>query len=354
MSPPIPRPRRVAASAPARICLAGESLDWMIGGPSVVAALPLRTTVAITAGTASAETVLFHAGHPINATRQTQLTKLGVYQGDPMDLLQAAAHTLAEPCHTILPGSQITSTTRVPVGAGVSSSAALAVAACAALLLAGRDRLPAVNAVAHAAYAAESREQRTGAGWMDFLACAYGGVNHLSGGADRAVVRLREEIGCPVILIDTLDRRSTARTLVGKHERFHAGDDDLRHYTTIAPRIVADLAELLSIPDADYPAIGELLTETQHLLRDKVRCSTPITDECVTRCLRAGAYGAKITGSGHGGCLFALAPVEMVPAVRASLSDLPVHVMLFTTGEPHGVVILPSESEEPECLTCPR
>ncbi|HUZ27475.1 MAG TPA: hypothetical protein VMV07_27305 [Streptosporangiaceae bacterium] len=35
----------VTASVPGRICLAGESLDWMTGGSSVTAAIPLRTQV---------------------------------------------------------------------------------------------------------------------------------------------------------------------------------------------------------------------------------------------------------------------------------------------------------------------
>ncbi|GAA1409076.1 hypothetical protein ACFQZ4_16525 [Catellatospora coxensis] len=338
-------PHSVAASAPARICLAGESLDWMIDGPSVVAAVPLRTTVRITRGVG--DTVHLQAAEPINATRHTTVKDLGRYRGDPMDLLQATAYVLAETCAGVLPGSQISSITRVPVGAGVSSSAAVSVAASAALLLAGQNSIPAPRTVATAAHAAEAMQLHSGAGWMDFLACAYGGVNHLTGGTPAMIRPLREEIGCPIILIDTLDRRATARTLVGKHERFYTGDADLRHYAVVAPRIVTDLAELLAMPDADYPAIGELLQEAQTLLRERVRCSTPIIDECVTRAVKAGAYGAKITGSGHGGCLFALAPVEMVPAVRAALSDLPVRVMLFTTGEPHGVVILPDQSEEP-------
>ena len=181
---------------------------------------------------------------------------------------------------------------------------------------------------------------------MDFLACAYGAVNHLGGGPNPARTRLRDEIGCPVILVDTLDRRVTASTLTDKHQRFHAGDPAMRHYAETAPRIVAELAALLRQRAPDYLHVGGLLLEAQALLREKVHCSTPIINECVNRCVRAGAYGAKITGSGHGGCLFALAPVEAIPAIQAALGDLPVRVTLFTTGEPHGVVILPPESED--------
>ncbi len=35
------------ASSPGRVCLAGESLDWIIGGPSVVGAIELRFDVGI-------------------------------------------------------------------------------------------------------------------------------------------------------------------------------------------------------------------------------------------------------------------------------------------------------------------
>jgi galactokinase len=51
---------------------------------------------------------------------------------------------------------------------------------------------------------------------------------------------------------------------------------------------------------------------------------------------------AKLTGSGHGGCLFALAPLDAIGPVLAALRDLPVRVLVFTTGEPHGVVFPPS------------
>jgi galactokinase/mevalonate kinase-like predicted kinase len=69
----------------------------------------------------------------------------------------------------------------------------------------------------------------------------------------------------------------------------------------------------------------------------------PLIDECVTRYGRAGAYGAKLTGSGHGGCLFALASLDTLGPVVAALRDLPVRVTVFTTGDPHGVVFPPAD-----------
>jgi mevalonate kinase len=117
----------------------------------------------------------------------------------------------------------------------------------------------------------------------------------------------------------------------------------MRTYARSATEIVGDLTAVLSAPTPDPVAVGGLLNQGQVLLRQLVRCSTDLIDECVHRCMKAGAYGAKLTGSGHGGCLFALAPLDALGPVMAALRDLPVRVMVFTTGEPHGVVFPPSD-----------
>ena len=77
------------------------------------------------------------------------------------------------------------------------------------------------------------------------------------------------------------------------------------------------------------------------LLTEQVGCSTPLIDTCVARCLSAGAFGAKLTGSGHGGCLFALAAADRVEAVRAALQPLPVHVVVLDGTDARGVEASP-------------
>jgi galactokinase len=58
----------------------------------------------------------------------------------------------------------------------------------------------------------------------------------------------------------------------------------------------------------DHQAFGSLLNEHQNVLRDILRISTPKIDRMIDVALEAGAYGAKINGSGGGGCMFAYAP----------------------------------------------
>jgi GHMP kinases C terminal len=84
----------------------------------------------------------------------------------------------------------------------------------------------------------------------------------------------------------------------------------------------------------DYCEAGRLLSTAHALLRDQVACSTPLIEECVSRVLAAGAYGAKLSGSGHGGCLFALVPGAAVPA---SVDDLAVHAVALPRSDPAGL-----------------
>lgn len=58
----------------------------------------------------------------------------------------------------------------------------------------------------------------------------------------------------------------------------------------------------------DQKRIGELLNLHQNSLRDAKKVSTPKIDRMVDASLKAGALGAKINGSGGGGCMFAYAP----------------------------------------------
>ncbi len=70
----------------------------------------------------------------------------------------------------------------------------------------------------------------------------------------------------------------------------------------------------------DRARIGELLDQHHGELRDGLRVSTDRIETLRRAALDAGALGAKLTGSGGGGCLFAYAPEreqEVVAAVTA-------------------------------------
>lgn len=319
------------ATVPARICLAGESLDWMIGGPSVVAAINLRTEVSVTVNRHN-QHVNLSAAEPLNARRTVRADQLGHLANDSLDYLQAcAAQVLTEGT-----GGDLLSRTAAPVGAGVSSSAAVTVAASAALLTAAEGSVPDVQRVAALAYSAEAITG-SGAGWMDFIACAYGGVRRIDASTPPVTNLLTPSLRTAVVLIDTKERRATARVLVSKRQRLADAEPRMVAYRDQAPPLVEAITATVAAPCIDYFQLGTLINQAHGLLSRYMGCSTPLIDRCVTACLDAGAYGAKLTGSGHGGCLFALVAPDQVWAVVNAVADLPVRHLVLDDTDPQGV-----------------
>lgn len=72
-----------------------------------------------------------------------------------------------------------------------------------------------------------------------------------------------------------------------------------------------------AIEDKNLRQLGRLLTCNHNYLRD-LHVSHPKLDAFVEVALRAGAYGAKMTGGGLGGCMLALTtePIEVCEALK--------------------------------------
>jgi len=216
-------------------------------------------------------------------------------------------------------------TTTIPVGAGLSSSAALEVAAALALGFDG----PAAD-LAQLARRAEHRASGVPCGIMDQLCIAAGVANH-------ALL-----IDCHTLEIEAVPVPHNAdvivqfvahRTLAGSEYAQRVSECELAE-RLIGPLRLATLALVATIGDPliqrrarhvvsenqrvrdfaialrtnDLATAGRLMIESHHSLRDNYETSTPAVDEAVRQmCATPGVYGARITGGGFGGCIVALA-----------------------------------------------
>jgi len=70
-----------------------------------------------------------------------------------------------------------------------------------------------------------------------------------------------------------------------------------------------------------YAFIGKLLVEGHASLRNDFEVSWPEADVTVEAALAAGGYGAKMIGGGFGGSVLALLPTERLGAVRAAVTE---------------------------------
>jgi len=215
-------------------------------------------------------------------------------------------------------------TTTIPVGAGLSSSAALEIAVALALGAAGTPL-----ELAQLCQRAEQRASGVPTGIMDQLSIAAGVAGHalLIDCGDLTVTPTPVPAGADVVVLFV-----THRTLIGSAyadrvaecaaaEREigplrEASPDDARAIAdpvirARASHVIGENRRVLefaaALAAADLAAAGKLMVESHASLRDLYETSTPVMDRAVEDLVaRPGVLGARMTGGGFGGCVVAL------------------------------------------------
>ncbi|MCE9621388.1 MAG: galactokinase [Actinomycetia bacterium] len=222
-------------------------------------------------------------------------------------------------------GFQGTVATSIPIGAGLSSSAALEVAVAMALGFVGSPL-----ELAQLCQRAENRATGLPSGIMDQLAIAAGVAEHallidcttlsvapiaLPAGVEIVVqfIAHRKLVGSPYA--DRVAECAAAERVIGPLRRAttaqaRAIDDPVvraraLHVIGENERVVQFVAALAagSVSDA-----GALMVASHNSLRDMYQTSTAAMDAAVEALVRLpGVHGARMTGGGFGGCVVALA-----------------------------------------------
>jgi galactokinase len=249
-------------------------------------------------------------------------------------------------------GADIDIDSDLPVGAGVSSSAALECSVALALCDLGGVQI-ARRELAAIARRAENEFVGAPTGMIDQFAallCEQGHAMLLDCGKAeiRQVPFGPAEAGFVALVIDTkvahalVSGEYAARRAECEEAARQLGISFLGSLTTLPPladpvlrrrarHVLTDSARaramadaLDSLPAAEtigvYRFIGEMLTEGHASLRDDFEVSWPEADVTVETALAAGAFGAKMIGGGFGGSVLALVPKERLPAVRAAVT----------------------------------
>jgi galactokinase len=227
--------------------------------------------------------------------------------------------------------AEVTST--VPVGSGLSSSAAFAVATVIAASEASGVSAQA-RSVASLARAAEEAGTGVRCGVMDQMASVYGRAGHAllldCRALDVVPVPLPDSIAILVVHTGVArrleDSAYTERREACAEAAARIGVATLRDAPpeqvandAYARHVVSENRRVLDFVDAlragDLERSGDLMVASHASLRDDFRVSTVELDALVEALVGAGAYGARLTGAGFGGCAVALVPADAVPAV---------------------------------------
>jgi galactokinase len=218
--------------------------------------------------------------------------------------------------------------TTIPIGTGLSSSAALEVAVALALIC--DDRIDRTQ-VALACQRAEHRAAGVPCGIMDQLTSLLGVEDHalLMDCTTLEVTPVRIPDGVAVVVIDSGVRRELAGVgyarrraeveraaeLLGPLPNASLDDVEAVEDATVRKRarhVVTEIARVHAFVDAlsseDLAGAGALMTASHESLRDNHEVTTEALDALVVRLVTSpGVFGARLTGGGWGGCVVALA-----------------------------------------------
>ena len=81
------------------------------------------------------------------------------------------------------------------------------------------------------------------------------------------------------------------------------------------------LAFVDALRSGDALAAGALMLASHRSLRDDFAVSTPELDLLVELSVAAGAFGARLTGAGFGGCIVALVPAGELAHIAAAIVE---------------------------------
>lgn len=287
------------ASAPGKVVLFGEHFV-VYDSPAILAAIDRRIHAMVRVNNSKEITISFDP----NLVASSKPKHLLWLEGSQIStrllepLRECARAVLSDRGYKI--GLDIKLNSSFPVGVGLGSSAACCVAITAAV-----DSLfhpPNRNWICLKAIESERRIHHDSSG-ADCNICTFGGMMYFTkrNGFKRIPIKEDFTLG----LLNTREGHSTGELVLSVK--------NYRNSNYSAFKVLAGISKIISrkalnaIKKSDYQLLGSLMNQNQILLQE-LGVSNRKIQRLIDLCLKNGAWGAKLTGAGGGGCVISLFP----------------------------------------------
>jgi galactokinase len=331
------RSPRVETRAPGRVNLLGEHVDYNFG---IVLPAAINRVVTLAASPTSDGMVTLYA-HDLDAQetfKLSEIDKRSNAEGNPLPgwaLYPAGVVWSLQRAGLPLYGMQVVYASDVPIGAGLSSSAAVEVAFATTWQALSGWKIDKLS-LAKLCQRAENEYVGVSSGLMDQFASACGVEGHVLCFDTRSLewMPLKMPPGTAIVIADSgirrnlvasgyNDRRAACEQAVELLRKYLPGIQSLRDVSTVEfaayrqylPPEIAKRAEhvvkeihrvdqaIIALNRGDARMFGGFMFASHKSLRDLYEVSLPELDSLVeiARGL-PGIYGARLTGAGFGGC----------------------------------------------------
>jgi len=297
----------IRASCPGRCGIIGNPSD-IYGGSVISCSLKQRATAVLT----PSDRLTIRSG---NLQEHVGSADDLALKGDYLDVVRVVLRQFWDE----LPHRHLSleCDTDIPPQSGLAGSSALLGALTGAVLrFVGKDLCR--HEIAELVHDIEWHLMRTACGYQDHYIEIFGGLNFMDFRGKENLGRCPEQepfatvepllpfvSEVPFVLASTGVQRNSGQVHKPLRQRWEEGDEQVVE----AYRRIAQLAALgkKALLQGDWPTLGAYMNEN-HEIQRSLGGSHPACDALIEAARRAGAFGAKLAGAGHGGTIIALHP----------------------------------------------
>ncbi|MCM0666316.1 galactokinase family protein [Flavobacterium tyrosinilyticum] len=339
--------KKITSLAPGRTCLFGDHQDYL-GLPVIACAIDRN--IKLIAKENQTKTFV------LNMVDINEIRVIDIYEAfeklEPRDYFASALRVLRRYGCKPKSGYDITITGDIPINSGTSSSSALLMAWIRFLIEAfGIDQEVTPEFLSKLGYESEVVEHGEPGGMMDHFSIGVGNIVYINtqkpfsfnvigtelkglitgvSGVPKETIGLLGELKGNALMAIDIVKQNYPQFDLNTSEI-----EDLDKYRNCLPDLLIPFFEAavknyqytkealkeFEKPVLDLKKIGALMNGHHEVLRDLLKITVPRIDAMVNAALKAGAYGAKIVGSGGGGSIVVIADPKNEDGIIKAILD---------------------------------